>query len=131
MTKQPTYRHSPAKILFALAFLISLSFFPGTGGSTISAHREKTKTEQVFSYKIKTPDRLKSFQKKVNYQTPGKSPALKNYETQLLSAYNRLIKTKFKAISQLYPPINLPDASFRLKTIPQTSKENDFISFAG
>ena len=132
MTREKTYRHSPAKIFFALAFLVSLSFFPGAGGSSAAAQFQgRTKTELVVSSKVKTPGWQRSFHKKVKLKTITESPALRNYESYLLFAYNKLIKARFKILSPNKPLIKFPDTFFRVKTIPETSEENNFIFFAG
>ena len=132
MPQQTRYqKHSLTKIIFALAFLISLSFSPGYVNYVNNLARQKTKTELVVSYKAKTPKWIKSLYKKVNAKTFTKSPASIKYELVLLQAYNKLTKIKFDNLKQHSPLIKSPGCFYPLKTVPQSSKENDFISFAG
>ena len=129
MPQQTIYhKHSPAKIFFAVALLISLSFFPGAGISSASAFQQEVKTELVVPFKAKTPGWIKSFCKKVNAKAFTKSPASKKYEAGFLLAYNQLTEVKFDNLSRKYSLINSPCTFFRIKTIPKTSEENDFIS---
>jgi len=129
MQQKTTYhKNSVAKIFFALAFLIFLSFFPATGSVNVSTFQGKAKTELVDSHEVKTPDWIKSLQKKVSLKAVTKSLTSKNYGAGLLSAYNTLTKVKFKTISQIYSSIKSPDSFIRVKTIPQNSKYNRFIS---
>jgi hypothetical protein len=132
MATQKTYKKkSPTKIFFALAFLISLSFFPGVGSSTASQFQGVTKTELVVSSKVKTPKWTIPFHKKVNLKSFIKSHAVKINETAFLSAYNILTKVKFRYLLKSTSSLKFPYNFFRIKTIPKTSEENDFISSAG
>ena len=132
MTPQKSYnKHSPAKIIFALALLISLSFFSGVGGSSVSAFQQEIKTELVVSFKAKTPGWIKSLHKKFSSRTFTQSSATENFEAGFLLAYNKLIEVKFDNLSRKYSLIKSPDSFFRIKTIPRSSKENDFNSFTG
>ena len=132
MLQQTTYqKHSLTKLFFALAFLISLSFTPGYVNYTTAFLQKKAKTELVVPYKAKTPNWIKSFNKKSNAKSITKSPALKNYEAGFLLAFNKLTKAKFDNLKQHPPLIKSPECFYSLKTVPQSSKENDFISFIG
>ena len=132
MTPQKSYnKHSPAKIIFALALLISLSFFSGVGGSSASAFQREIKTELVVSYKAKTPEWTKSFHKKFSSRTFTQSPTTKNSEAGFLLAYNKLTKAKLYNLSQKYSSIKSPDSFIRVKIIPQSSEDNYFIPYAG
>lgn len=132
MPQKTTYqKNSLAKIIFALTFLISLSFFPGYVNHINNSARQKTKTALVVSYKAKIPKWIKSLYKKVNAKTFTKSPASIKYELVLLRAYNKLTKIKFDNLKQHSPLIKSPGCFYPFKTVPQSSKENDFISLAG
>ena len=93
--------------------------------------QQETKTELVVPFKVKTPEWTKSFHKKGNLKTYTNSPASKKYEAGYLFTYNKLVEVKINNLSRKYSLIKSPDSFFRIKTIPRSSKENDFISFAG
>ena len=132
MQPQNTYKKSTlTKIFFALTFLISLPFYSGYAGYSGFPPQQKAKTELVVSHKVKTPDWIKSSYKKVNQKTLTKALPSKNYETGFLFAYNKLTEVKFDNLSRKHSLIKSPGIFFRAKTIPHSSKENDFNSFAG
>ncbi len=132
MPTQNTYQKNGLKrLLFAIAFLISLSLFPGVGSNSASAFQQEIKTELVVSYKAKTPGWIKSLHKKFSSRTFTQSPTTKNSEAGFLLAYNKLTKAKLYNLSQKYSSIKSPDSFIRVKIIPQSSEDNDFIPFAG
>ena len=131
MATQKTYqKNGLTKLLFAIAFLIVVPFSTGYAVKT-SPLQQKTKTELVVPFKNKTPGWIKSFHKKTNLKTFTKSLSSKNYEAGYLFTYNKFIEVKFDNLSQKYYLIKSPGAFFQVKTIPQSSEENDFISLAG
>jgi hypothetical protein len=132
MRLQKTYqKHSLTKIFFAMAFLIALSFSSGYIVNTSSPYQEVTKTELVLSCKVKRTNWTDSFSKTFNLNKTAKPAASKNYEAGFLLAYNKLTEVKFDNLSLQSPLITSPSCFNPVKTIPKSSKENDFISFAG
>ena len=132
MLQQTTYqKHSLTKLFFALAFLISPYFTPGYVNYTTAFLQQKAKTEVVVSYKAKIPNWIKSFHKKSNPKSITKPPALKNYSADFLLAFNKLTKVRFDNLKQHSFLIKSPGCFYPLKTVPQSSNENDFISFIG
>jgi hypothetical protein len=120
------------KCLLAAALLFSVFTFSGYDGNCQSSYKQTAKTELIFSNNCKTCKRTISYKKAfelIPYNDFLISP-FKN-RTNTLFAYKILTKVKLDSISRRFYSHKSADCFLQVKTIPQSSDEDIFITFIG
>ncbi len=131
MTSKKTYPKEKQTIwLLSVALLLSIFSFSGYLTNSQSL-QQATQTELVLTSKHKTTKRVVSFYNAFEISKSGTVHVSNSHQANYLLSYNRFIEIRFKNLSKQPRFKNASDHLYLVKTIPQNSNEDHFISFIG
>jgi len=93
--------------------------------------KQATQIELVLSYNLESTKGATYIYEIVEKYNPATAPISKIYAVNYWSFYERLIETRFKSVLLQTTFSKISDRFYPIKTIPQNSKEDSFISFIG
>ena len=120
------------KWLLTVTLLFSIFTFSGYAGNSQSRQQQTTQTELVISSNHKTCKRTISYKKAI-VLIRCNDFLISPYKcwTNTLSTYNILTKVKFDSISRQFCSQKSANSFLPVKTIPQSSDEDFFVTFIG
>lgn len=123
------HKNKLSKWLLTITLLFSVFTFSGYGDTSQFAHQQKTQTALVCSTDDKAGKPALSCKKSVIHT--HKSTFLYNCnrnDTRILITSTKLIKVKLDHVSKKYHSIKRADTFLQLKSVPQKSGKDIFIS---
>lgn len=128
--KNPYGKARQTKWLLTVALFLSLFSFSGYTGISQTL-QEATQTELVLSDRKDTTKRAVHFYDTLLADRSESGPVSKTCLANYLLSYNRLVEIRFKNLSEPPGIRKLSDHFYQVKTIPQSSKEDNFVSSIG
>lgn len=124
-------RNKLASWLIRITLVFSVFAFPGYPGNANPAFLQKPQTELFVSKKHHCTRQTISFKKAIDY-LPTVSPLTLTDSQKIASSnYNRLSKVKFDSLTKSCHSYPLPISCFQVKTIPQSSDEENDAALKG
>ncbi len=118
--------------LIRVALFFSVIAFSGYPGSANQTFLQKPRTELLVSKNNRSSKQTLSFKKAVGlFPVVKPSKALADGQKKALIIYNRLSKVKVETLSKRYNSYTLPISSSLVKTIPQSSDEENDAALKG